>query len=124
MALKDESPHAPREMLVRLAAADEHALSIVLHPTPEFGAGADRPRALERRTRVLVRLAALLALNASTTSLRWAVELALGTGLADETVAAVLASAANSAGAAVTSSCAPRLAMALDLDLDLEPARG
>jgi hypothetical protein len=114
--------YEPQELLALLAASDEQALRAVLAPTPEFSAAAGTPAMLERRTRVLVRLAALMALNAPTTSLRWAAELALATGLRDEMLAAALAAAAGSAGTAVTSACAPRLATALDLEL--EPADG
>jgi alkylhydroperoxidase/carboxymuconolactone decarboxylase family protein YurZ len=118
MADSTEPRYQPRELLALLAASDEQALRAVLEPTPEFNETPGAAAVLERRTRVLVRLAALLALNASTTSLRWAVELALATGLRDEAVAGVLAGAASCAGAAVTTSCAPRLATALELELE------
>ena len=67
----------PRELLRRLAAADERSLRTAMAPTPEFERDyALTKPALDRRTRVLVRLAALIAVGASTESLRWAVELA------------------------------------------------
>src|SRR5947209_1717631 len=63
--------YQPRELLALLAESDEQTLRAVLAPTPEFTENPGAIAALERRTRVLVRLAALIALNASTTTLRW-----------------------------------------------------
>ena len=78
-------------------------------PTPEFerdyGQG---PPALDRRTRVLVRLAALIAVGASTESLRWAVELAACNGVDDEAVLDALLAAAAAAGTAQVAASAPR----------------
>jgi uncharacterized membrane protein len=96
----------------------------VLAVTPEFGAG--RPLiepVLERKVRVLVRLAALLALGASTTSLRWAVEMAAASGLGDEAIIGALLAPAGAAGSAQIVESAPRLALALGFDVDIEPAR-
>lgn len=71
---------------------------------------------LDRRTRVLVLLAALLAADAATTSVRWAVERAAATGIDDETLVSVLVTAGSAAGAAQTVTGASRLALALDVD--------
>src|SRR5436305_3186735 len=110
-----------RDLLRRLANSDEGSLRSVLAPTPEFGDPDTRPRVcLDRRTRPLVRLAALLVLGASTESLRWAVELATTTGADDDAVAAVLLAAGSAAGSAQLVASAPRLALALGF----EPAEG
>jgi uncharacterized membrane protein len=60
--------------------------------------------------------AALLALDASTTSLRWAVELAGIAGAGDDEVAATMVATAATVGAAQVVSGAGPLALALDLD--------
>ena len=90
-------------------------------PTPEFehDYALTRP-ALDRRTRVLVRLAALIAVGACTESLRWAVELASTSGADDDTLAAVFLATGCAAGSAQLVDTAPRLALALGL----EPAPG
>lgn len=86
-------------------------------PTPEFehGYALTKP-ALDRRTRVLVRLAALIAVGACTESLRWAVELASTSGADDDALAAVLIATGSAAGAARIVETAPRLALALGFD--------
>jgi uncharacterized membrane protein len=110
-----------RDLLRRLAANDERSLRSVLAPTPEFGGneGSIGP-ALDRQVRVLVRLAALLAVGASTTSLRWAVELASVTGIDEDAVLAALLASAAVAGSAQVVASAPRLALALGFDLELD----
>jgi 4-carboxymuconolactone decarboxylase len=62
----------------------------------------------------------LLAVGAPTTTLRWAVELALSTGATAEAIVAVLVATAGPAGGAQIVSNAPRLALALGFDLELE----
>jgi alkylhydroperoxidase/carboxymuconolactone decarboxylase family protein YurZ len=86
-------------------------------PTPEFDQdyALTRP-ALDRRTRVLVRLAALIAVGACTESLRWAVELAATTGADDDALAAVLLATGSAAGSAQLVESAPRLALALGFE--------
>ncbi len=86
-------------------------------PTPEFEPGyALSSPALDRRTRVLVRLAALIAVGACTESLRWAVELASTAGADDDTLAAVLVATGTAAGSAQLVETAPRLALALGFE--------
>jgi 4-carboxymuconolactone decarboxylase len=111
----------PEALLRRLAAGDESCLRTVLAPTPEFDdAGPLAGDALDRRIRVLVRVAALLAVNAPTAALCWAVELASTAGADDRALVGVLASAAPAAGAAQLVANAPRLALALGIDMELE----
>ena len=109
-----------RDLLLRLAAHDESSLRSVLHPAPEHAGDEALARPLDRRTRVLVRLAALLAVGASTTSLRWATELVTATGLDDDAVLGVLIAAAGAVGSARIVASAPRLALALGFDVELE----
>ena len=80
---------------------------------------ARAPRAaLDRDTRALVQLSALLAVGAATVSLRWAVDVASAAGVDDAALVRVLLSGAGAVGAAQTVSNAPRLALALGLDVD------
>ncbi len=104
----------PGELLRHLAAGDEAALRSVLAPSSRG------EETLERRTRTLVALGALLATGATTTTLRWAVDLAEATGAGIDAVVAVLLTAAPVAGSAQLAVGASRLALALDLDAPAE----
>lgn len=97
-------------LLRRLAAGDEDTLKIVVR-----GGGGST---LGRETRALVQLSALLAVGAATVSLRWAVDVASAEGVDDVALLRVLLAGAGAAGAAQTVSNAPRLALALGLDVD------
>lgn len=104
------------EQLLRgLAAGDERSLSGVMGATPA---------ALDRRTRTLVQLAALLALGASTTSLQLAVESAAVNGVGVATLAGVLFASAPTAGTVRVVEEAPRLALALGFELELDGSDG
>ncbi len=88
-----------------------------MKPTPEFEHDyALTGPALDRRTRLLVRLAALIAVGACTESLRWAVELAATNGADDDALAAVLLATGSAAGSAQLVESAPRLALALGFE--------
>jgi 4-carboxymuconolactone decarboxylase len=104
----------PEELLRRLAAGDERCLEAVLSVVPPSGAALDRP------TRALVQLAALLAADAGTASLRWAVDIASAAGVDDASLVQVLLSAAAATGTAQAITSAPRLALALGVDVELE----
>jgi len=99
------------ELLRRLTVNDEPSLRSVLAGEPDSGA-------LNPRMRMLVRLAALLAVDASTTSLRWAVESAWGAGADDEEIVGVLLTVAEAVGFARVVSAAPRLALAIGYDIE------
>jgi 4-carboxymuconolactone decarboxylase len=77
-------------------------------------------RALQPATARLVHLAALLALGASTTSLRWGVERAVSAGATDDEIVDVLAIVAPMAGSARVVAAAPRLALAIGYDIEVE----
>jgi 4-carboxymuconolactone decarboxylase len=115
-------PAGPSEQLLRnLAANDERALRSVLLPgrsgvPTRFRTGPAAPGA----TAALVRLAALLAGDGSTTSLRWAVELAMQAGAQDDEIVAVLVTVAPTIGAARVVAAAPRLALAIGYDIEVE----
>ena len=65
-----------------------------------------------------MQLAALLALDASTESLRWAVDLASAAGADDDALAAVLIVSGHTAGSAQLATSASRLALALGIERD------
>jgi hypothetical protein len=100
------------QLLRRLAASDEQSLRAVLSSVRGGGT------ALDRETRALVQLSALLAVGAATVSLRWAVDVASTAGVDDARLVRVLLAAAGVVGAAQTVSNAPRLALALGLDVE------
>ena len=117
-------PREGQDLLRRLARHDERSLRTVLAPGPEFAdaafadGDARTAQSLDRTTRGLVRLAALLAIGASTESLRWAVDLASASGADDEAVTSVLIAAGLAAGSAQLVESAPRLALALGVELE------
>jgi 4-carboxymuconolactone decarboxylase len=65
-------------------------------------------------------VAALLASGGSTTSLRWAVELALQAGAEDDEIVEVLVTVAAIVGSARVVAAAPRLALAIGYDIEIE----
>jgi hypothetical protein len=106
-----------RQLLRSLAANDEACLARVLRP----GFASEGPRAgadplLDAKTSWLVRLAALFALDASTESLRWAVDLAAAAGADDDALAAVLIVSGLTGGSAQIATSASRLALALGIE--------
>lgn len=105
-----------QELLKRLAACDESCLREVVSAR---GQAVGR---LDLRTRALVRLSALLATDAATASLCWAVDLASAAGADDAELLQVLISAAPATGSAQVVMGAPRLARAVGMDLDAADA--
>jgi 4-carboxymuconolactone decarboxylase len=109
------------DLLRRLGASDESALSTVLTLPTEPGRGCTRfDGALTMKIRILVRLAALLALDASTTSIRWAAEQAGCAGADIDEITAVLVAVAPDVGAPRVVAGAPRLALAVGYDVGVE----
>lgn len=105
----------PRGLLSRLAAGHELSLQAALAPSPE--AGDAFALGLDRRTRGLVWLAALLSVGASTATLQWAVERVAATGVDDAAVIAAFETTGAVTGAAQLVANAPRLALALGFDV-------
>jgi alkylhydroperoxidase/carboxymuconolactone decarboxylase family protein YurZ len=110
------------EQLLRgLAAGDETSLRSVLTVSrARMWRSPAHGRDLSPATRALVNVAGLLAAGGSTTSLRWAVELALEAGAADEEIVEVLAIVAAIVGSARIVAAAPRLALAIGYDIEVE----
>jgi 4-carboxymuconolactone decarboxylase len=116
------TPESTGELLLRgLAAGDDRSLRSVLalSLTETIPAPAPPP-VLTPATASLVHLAALLASGGSTTSLRWAVDMALRAGARDEEIIDVLATVAATMGSAQVVAAAPRLALAIGYDIEIE----
>ncbi len=108
-------------LLRRLGSGDEGSVRLVLALRPEAGdPGFDT--GLTPRVRTLVRLAALIALDASTTCLRWAVELASCAGADDDEIVGVLMSVGPEVGLPRVSSSARRLAHAIGYEIGTDGA--
>jgi alkylhydroperoxidase/carboxymuconolactone decarboxylase family protein YurZ len=107
--------HEAEQLLRRLTRSEDESLQQVLALRPDSATNGDDP--LTPRVRTLVRLAALVAGDASTTSLRWAVELAWSTGAVDEEIVGVLLSIGREVGLPKVIDGAPRLAAAIGYDV-------
>ncbi len=105
------------ELLRRLAANDERSLQAVLM-TAEQGGPSPIESSLDRRTRMLVRLSALLAIGAPTTTVYWAVDLLSAAGVDEAAIVRVLVCAAPAVGSAQVIESAQRLAVSLGFDLE------
>jgi alkylhydroperoxidase/carboxymuconolactone decarboxylase family protein YurZ len=103
-------------LLRRLALNDEECVDMVL----ASGLGSDREPALRPKVDLLVRLGALLALGAATTSLRATVQRAIEAGATEAEIVGVLVAVAPAVGLARVVASAPRLALAIGYDLEAD----
>ena len=103
-------------LLRRLAINDEESVGMVLSNGAEV-AGA---QVLLPKVDLLVRLGALLALGAATSSLRTTVHHALEAGATEDEIVGVLIAVAPAVGLARVVSSAPRLAVAIGYDIDAD----
>jgi len=103
-------------LLRQLALNDEKSVGMVL------AGGADRAgtAVLLPKVDVLVRLGALLALGANTSSIRSTVDRAIEAGATEAEIVAVLITVAPTVGLARVVSIAPRLAAAIGYDLEAD----
>jgi 4-carboxymuconolactone decarboxylase len=122
MTMDDAHPTEAEQLLRGLAAGDEDLLRTVLGVSPRntHSPFPTAGRTLPAETRALVHVAALLAAGACTTSLRWAVELAARAGAGDEEIVEVLVTTAAIVGSARVVAEAPRLALAIGYDIEVE----
>ena len=109
--------HEAEQLLRRLTESEDESLRTVLALRPDADDDGECAVALTPRIRTLVRLAALVAGDASTASLRWAVELAWSTGAVDEEIVGVLLSIGREIGLPRIVDGAPRLAAAIGYDV-------
>jgi alkylhydroperoxidase/carboxymuconolactone decarboxylase family protein YurZ len=120
--VNDTDRTAGEQWLRGLAAGDEDLLRSALCGRPagaRAARGATNAR-LTPATSALILLAALLAAEGSTTSLHWAVERAERAGAHDDEVIEVLATVAAVVGSARVVAAAPRLALAIGYDIEIE----
>jgi 4-carboxymuconolactone decarboxylase len=103
-------------LLRQLALNDEESVGLVLAGGLDEHADA----ALRPKVDLLVRLGALLALGAATTSLRMTVERATEAGATEAEIVGVLIAVAPAVGLARVVSTAPRLAQAIGYDLEAD----
>ncbi len=102
------------DLLRRLALNDEKVLGMVLTRR----VGGDGEGELSPKTELLVSLGGLLAVGATTPSLREAVDQAIAAGATPSEIVAVLVAVGPAIGLAGLVSCASRLAMAIGYDLE------
>jgi alkylhydroperoxidase/carboxymuconolactone decarboxylase family protein YurZ len=103
-------------LLRRLALNDEESVGMVLAGGSQPAGGAG----LLPKVDLLVRLGALLALGAATSSLQATVDRAIEAGATEAEIVGVLVSVAPAVGLARVVSTAPRLALAIGYDLEAD----
>ena len=86
--------------------------------TSLFSTAGGASAVLDDRTAALVRLAALIAVDADTPAYQCEVRAAICAGASPEQITEVLVVVARVAGSALVMSAAPRLALALGYDVD------
>lgn len=109
MGLMDEH----KRHLRRLAVHDDVLLEAVVVRDSPFAASA-----INDTTRALVRVAATIAVDAAPSSFQRAIALALAAGATKDEVVATLEAVAPVTGAARVVECAPKVALALDYDVE------
>lgn len=98
----------------------ERLRRLVLDVQPEDPPCASAtPVSLDARTRCLVRFAALVAVDASSPSVRHEIDHAVSEGASAEDIVDVLEAIVPLVGRAKVVTAAPRVAVALGVDLDL-----
>ena len=103
-------------LLRRLAINDEESVGMVLSNGAQLAGG----QVLRPKVDLLVRLGALLALGAATSSLRTTVGHALEAGATEAEIVGVLIAVAPALGVARVVSSAPRLALAIGYDIEAD----
>jgi 4-carboxymuconolactone decarboxylase len=103
------------ELLRRLALNDEPTVRRAVSGTPGEPGYAG---VLEPKAAALVRLGSLLSVGATTASCRVTVDVARAAGASDEEIVAVLVAVAPVVGGARLVAAAPRLALAIDYDVE------
>ena len=103
------------ELLRRLALNDENVVRSAIGADPPPLSGGP---GLDAKTSALVRLAALLSIGAATSSCRAAVDRAPAAGASETEFVGVLLAVAPAVGGALVVGAAPRLALAIDYDVE------
>lgn len=105
---------AAEQLLRRLALNDEESVGIVL----ASGSGPGLDVVLKPKVDLLVRLGALVAVGAATTTLKRTVELARTAGATEEEIVGVLVAVGPAVGLARVVATAPKLARAIGYDTE------
>jgi 4-carboxymuconolactone decarboxylase len=106
------APH--EEILRRLALHDEHTIQSLLG----IRLSNDKAAGLDPKVHALARLAALIALGASSVSHGWAVDAALAAGATADEILGILITVAPISGLARVVAATPAVATSLGYDLD------
>ena len=107
---------ASEERLRRLAINDERYLDTILGR----GTATNPDDRLDPRAAAYVRIGAAIALGASATVFEWVTAGALNAGATPDDIVDVLDATAPLVGAALVVSAAPKLALALGFDIEVE----
>ena len=99
-------------MYRRLTLGDEALIKAL------FSGAGDASETVDQRTSSLLRLAALIAVDADTPAYQCEVRDAIAAGASPDQITAVLVIVARIAGSALVMSAAPKLALALGYDVD------
>ena len=102
-----------QDVLRHLAVNDRRMVASLQAP-----GAADRRPTLDAREVALARVASLVAADASVETFRWTVGDALEAGMSPDEVVGVLLAVAPLVGFARVATTAPKLALALDYDVD------
>ncbi len=102
-----------KQQLRRLAVHDDALLEALAVAGSSFAASA-----IDERTAALVRVAAMIAVDAAPSSFQYGVAHALGAGATDDEIVAILEAVAPVTGVAKVVLCAPKVALALGYDVE------
>ena len=102
-----------KEHLRRLAVHDETLLDALAVGDISFA-----PSVIDQRTEALLRVAATVAVDGARSSFQHAVAFALAAGATNDEIVAALEAVTPVTGAARVVTCAPKLALALDYDVE------
>ena len=94
-----------------------HDLGLMAALPAAKGASAD-PCQLDRRSRSIARVAAMVAHDGSVQTFRWTIDDALEVGVTPDEIVGVMLAIAPLVGTARIVDTAPKVALALDYDLD------
>ena len=104
------------ETLSKLSAGDIDMLAEAL----EFREEWRQKSGLDPRSYALVKIAALITLDAAPASFVWQVQMARAAGVSDAEITGVLIALVGTIGMARTVAAAPELALALGLEIEVE----
>jgi alkylhydroperoxidase/carboxymuconolactone decarboxylase family protein YurZ len=102
-----------KQQLRRLAVHDEALLEATAAERSSFARSV-----IDERTSALVRIAATVAVDAAPASFQRAVSLALAAGATRDEIVAILEAVTPVTGAARVVQCAPKVALALEYDVE------